>query len=245
MEKESFAVKNNKTALNKELISNYTALERGPYDIVMESGEQSLTDAQLLAVILRTGIPGTDATGLAKKILSSCDTERGLSGLNRMSIADMVSIDGIGKVKAIQLKCLCEIARRMGKRSDFRRMDLSRPELIAQHYMADMAHLECEKVIAVLLDSKCRFIRDTVIALGGTDLAYFKPRDVFCEILRGRAESFVLLHNHPSGDPSPSVADITMTKRLEEGAVLLGIRLADHIIIGNNCYVSMRYDGIL
>ena len=234
-----------KTASDKEFDNVYTYHEPGPYEIVMEAGEQALTDAQLLAVILRTGIPGTDATGLAKKILSSCDADRGLSGLNRLSIADMVSIEGIGRVKAVQLRCLCEIAKRMMKRSDFRRLELSGPKLIAEHYMPDMAHLESEKIVAVLLDARCRFIRDIVIAVGSTELAYFKPKDIFCEILKWRADSFVLLHNHPTGDPTPSISDISMTKRLEEGAGLLGIRLFDHIVIGNNSYISMKDEGMI
>lgn len=217
----------------------------GPYEIVMDVGEQALTDAQLLAVILRTGTPDTDATGLANKILAICDDDRGLSGLSRLSVADMVSIDGIGKVKAAQLRCVCEIARRMGKRKDYKRLDFSNPELIASHYMQDMAHLEREKVIAVMLDTGCRYIRESVIAIGSSDFACFKPKDIFREILKWRADSFVLLHNHPGGDPAPSVADITMTKRLQEGARLIGITLADHIVIGNNCYVSMKKDGIL
>ena len=223
----------------------YNVNDPGPYDIVMEAGEQALTDAQLLAVILRTGTHRTDATGLAKQILSVCDKDRGLSGLSRLSIADMISIDGIGKVKAVQLRCLCEIARRMVKKSNYKRLDFSNPELIAGHYMPDMAHLEREKVLAVMLDSGCRYIRESVIAMGSADLAYFKPKDIFCEILKWHADSFVLLHNHPCGDPTPSIADITMTKRIEEGAHLLGIKLADHIVIGNNCYVSMRKEGIL
>lgn len=244
MKNETFAVEV-KTASDKEFDNADTVYEPGPYEIVMEAGEQALSDAQLLAVILRTGIPGTDATGLAKKILSSCDTDRGLSGLNRLSIPDMLSVEGIGKVKAIQLRCLCEISKRMAKRSDFRKLDLSGTRLIADHYMQDMAHLESEKVVAVLLDARCRFIRDIVIAVGSTELAYFKPKDIFCEILKWRADSFVLLHNHPMGDPTPSISDITMTKKLEEGAGLLGLRLFDHIVIGNNCFFSMKDEGMI
>ena len=244
MENDIFAV-DVKTVSDKEFDNAGKVIEPGPYDIVMEAGEQALTDAQLLAVILRTGIPGTDATGLAKKVLSFCDADRGLSGLNRLSIADMVSIEGIGRVKAVQLRCLCEIAKRMSKRSDFRRLDLSGTRLIADHYMPDMAHLESEKVVAVLLDARCRLIRDIVIAVGSTELAFFKPKDIFSEILKWRADSFVLLHNHPTGDPAPSISDITMTKKLEEGAGILGIRLFDHIVIGNNCYFSMKDEGII
>ena len=111
--------------------------------------------------------------------------------------------------------------------------------------MQDMAHLEREKIIAVLLDSRCRFIRDTIIAVGSTDVAFFKPRDIFGEILKCGADSFVLLHNHPGGDPTPSIPDITMTKKIKDCADMLGIRLADHIVIGNNCYVSMHDHGYL
>lgn len=223
----------------------FSACDPGPCEIVMEQGEQALTDAQLLAVILRTGTVRTDAMGLAKELLSFCEADRGLAGLNKLSVADMVSIDGIGKVKAAQLRCVCEIARRMAKRTDLRRIDFSKPEYIAGHYMQDMAHLDKEKVIAVLLDSRCRFIRDTLITIGNSDMAFFKPKDIFTEILKRGADSFVLLHNHPGGDPTPSVPDITMTKRVGECADMLGLRLVDHIIIGNNCYVSMHEEGRL
>jgi len=111
--------------------------------------------------------------------------------------------------------------------------------------MQDMAHLAKERVIAVLVDARCRFIRDTIIAVGSSDMAFFKPRDIFSEILKCGADSFVLLHNHPSGDPTPSIPDITMTKKVGECADMLGIRLTDHIVIGNNCYVSMRDQGCL
>ena len=225
--------------------SGFSAFDPGPYEIVMEHGEQALSDAQLLAVILRTGTVRTDATGLAKQVLSVCDADRGLAGLNKLTVADMVSIDGIGKVKAAQLRCVCEIARRMAKRPDIRRIDFSKAEFIAGHYMQDMAHLDREKIIAVLLDSRCRFIRDTMIAVGSTDMAFFKPVDIFRDIIKSGADTFVLLHNHPGGDPTPSIPDITMTKKIKDCADMLGVRLEDHIVIGNNCYISMKDQGYL
>ncbi len=223
----------------------YTVYDPGPYEIVAQMGEQALTDAQLLAVILRTGTDKTDATGLAKEILSICDPDRGLSGLNKLSVLDMTGIYGIGKVKAAQLRCVCEIARRMGKRTDIKKADFSGPETIADHYMYDLAHLDKERVIAVLLDTRCRFIRDITLSVGGSDFAFINPRDVFCEVLKTGAAAFVLLHNHPSGDPSPSAADMTMTAKIAEGAKLLGVRFLDHIVIGFNCFVSMKAEGII
>ena len=236
---------------SSEVVSAPVSKERfsvhfpGPYEIVDRIGEHALTDAQLLAVILRTGTEKKDATGLACEILSACDPDRGLSGLNRLTMSELTGIDGIGKVKAAQLRCVCEIARRMGRRRDIKKTDLSCSETIAEHYMQDMAHLERERVIAVLLDSRCRFIRDITISVGSADFAFINPRDIFCEVLKAGAAAFVLMHNHPGGDPSPSVPDVTMTKKLAEGAGLLGIRFLDHIIIGFNCFVSMRNEGVI
>lgn len=223
----------------------YPVCDPGPYDIVAKTGEHALTDAQLLAVILRTGTEKTDATGIAKEILSLCDPDRGLSGINRLSISDLTGIAGIGRVKATQLRCVCEIARRMGRRGDIKKTDLSSPETVAEHYMQDMAHLDKEMVMLVLLDSRCRYIREITVSSGGADFAFINPRDVFCEVLKAGAAAFVLMHNHPGGDPRPSVPDMTTTRKIAEGAKLLGIRFLDHIVIGFNCYVSMRSEGII
>ena len=236
---------NKKTGSKPVSKDRYPSYDPGPYEIVARMGEHALTDAQLLAVIIRTGTDKKDATGVAKEILSACDPDRGLSGLNNLSISELTDIDGIGMVKAAQLKCVCEIAKRMSRRSDIRKTDLSCPDTIAGHYMQDMAHLDRERVIAILLDSRCRFIRDITISLGSADFALIDPRDVFSEVLKAGAAAFVLMHNHPSGDPSPSVPDMTMTKKLAEGARLLGVRFLDHIVIGFNCYVSMRNEGII
>ena len=229
----------------KKTKEKYSQQNPGPYEIAIDPGVHALSDAQLLAVILRTGTGSTDATGLAKTLLAQCESDRGLSGLRSLSAADMTSIEGIGRVKAAQLLCVCEIARRMGKTTDRLRKDFSKPEMVAAYYMSDMAHLDKEKVIAVMLDTRCRFIKDTLISVGGSDFAIANPKDIFCEVLKAKASGFILLHNHPSGDPTPSGQDKMITDRIKLGAELLGVRFLDHIVIGHNRYVSMKTEGML
>lgn len=212
----------------------------GPYEIVIDKGAASLSDAQLLAAILRTGTRGEDATKLSQKVFDSSRTDMGLIGLCHMSIPELMEINGIGRVKAVQIQCIVELSRRIAKLSLGKRPDFSSPENIADYYMQDMMYLNKDRVVLALLDSKCRLVKDLVISIGSVNASTLSPRDIFIEVLKYKAVSFVLLHNHPSGDPRPSASDILITKSLYKGAKLLGVDLLDHIIIGNNTYMSFR-----
>lgn len=220
-------------------------IELKPYEKVLANGAESLSDVELLAVILRTGTRGHGVSELSRNVLMSCTKDEGIVGLCSITIPELIDIKGIGVVKAVQIKCLVEFARRLSKKSIEKRTDFSRPDIIAEYYMQDMMHLEVEKVILLMLDSKCRFLRDTVMSQGTVNSSSINPREIFIEALKYRAVSFVLIHNHPSGDPTPSKDDILFTKRLKSCADLLGVALLDHIIIGNNMYVSLNNKGII
>lgn len=210
-----------------------------PYEKCLALGAEGLSDSELLAVILRTGTSGIDATGLAARIFEVSE-EKGLLGLTGITVPELMSIKGVGKVKAIQIKCICELSRRMAKQTAEKKLDFISPESIAEYYMQDLRHLDREHMILVMLDTKCRLLHDCVLSVGTVNASLVTPREVFTEALRFHAVSIVLLHNHPSGDAQPSKNDIVVSRRISEAGALLGINLMDHIIIGDNTYTSLK-----
>ena len=170
---------------------------------------------------------------LAQHILSVCCRSKGLLGLSSITIPELLKIRGVGKVKAVQIKCICELSRRTAKQSASAKLKFTEPEAIAAYYMQDLRLLEKEHMILVLLDSKCRKIADTVLSVGTVNASLVTPREVFAEALKYNAVSVVLLHNHPSGDAAPSHNDIAVTDRIVQAGKILGVQVIDHIIIGD------------
>lgn len=233
--------------MNKSAEKTKTTERRGdmrPYEKVEAAGPEVLTDQELLAVILRTGTNGMGVEELAGNVLAASGGA-GLIGLRRMSLKDFKNVHGIGRVKAIQLTCVCEIARRIHKQSAGKRPDFSVPTAVADYYMEDMRHLETERLIVAMLDNRCRLISDTVLTIGTVNASLISVREVLMSAVRCGAVSFVVLHNHPSGDPAPSSHDISVTRRLKEAGDVIGIPLTDHIIIGDNRYYSFVESGCL
>lgn len=218
--------------------------EDRPYEKCERFGAENLTDAELLAVLLRTGTKGENSLELAGRLLRSEHPERGLLNLHRWTMERLTGVRGIGKVKAIQILCLSELAKRMARASALEELDFSRPQTIARYYMEDMRHREKEVLKLLLLNTRARLIGETILSVGTVDTAIVSPRELFLEALRRNAVSIIMLHNHPSGDPEPSREDMHITKRIHEAGALLGIELMDHIIIGDNCYVSLRERGL-
>ena len=194
-----------------------------PYEKCMESGASALSDAELLAVLLRTG--------------------NGILDLHHFSMEQFVKIRGIGKVKAVQLICILELARRLSKAAASETVAFSSPASIADYYMEDMRHESQETMKLVMINSKGKLIGENEVSKGTVNASFI--REIFVEALHRRAVAVVALHNHPSGDPTPSGDDILLTKRILEAGRIIGVELLDHIIIGNNCYVSLREEGIL
>jgi DNA repair protein RadC len=206
-----------------------------PYEKCLTLGAETLSDAELLAVILRTGVSGMNSIELAQHIFSVCCRSKGLLGLSSITIPELLKIRGVGKVKAVQIKCICELSRRTAKQSASAKLKFTEPEAIAAYYMQDLRLLEKEHMILVLLDSKCRKIAD-----GTVNASLVTPREVFAEALKYNAVSVVLLHNHPSGDAAPSHNDIAVTDRIVQAGKILGVQVIDHIIIGDNTYTSLK-----
>lgn len=218
-----------------------------PYEKCEKYGVGSLSDIELLAAILRTGIKGMNAMELAKCLLyGMADTQK----KERIHLQDwtkeaLLKVPGIGKVKAIQIQCICELSKRLAQQSAKEDLDFSKPSTIASYYMEDMRYRKQEYLKLVMLNTRSRLIGETDLSKGTVNMSVISPRELFIEALQKGAVYIILIHNHPSGDPSPSEADIIITQKVMEAGKLLGIELLDHIIIGDNCYVSLVERGNL
>ena len=218
--------------------------EERPYEKCLAHGAGVLSDAELLAVILRTGSKGESALELSRKVLAQHGEGIGLLGIYHMSISDLTRVKGLGKVKAIQLKCVAELSKRISRQTFSDGISFKDPAAVARYYMEEMRHQEQEILMLAMLNSKGLLIADQVISKGTVRAAMSSPREIFIEAVRHHAVSIILLHNHPSGIPDPSREDILMTRRVRDAGRLLGIELLDHIIIGDCQAVSMREQGI-
>ena len=167
-------------------------------------------------------------------------------GLLHLSLPELMELRGIGRVKGIELLCVGELSRRIWKSVARDNVPaFTDPARIAGYYMEDMRHMEQEELRLMMLNTKNTLIRDSLIFRGTVNLSVASPREIFIEAVRYHAVSVILIHNHPSGDPSPSREDQRMTAQMKEAGALLGIRLLDHIIIGNQTYFSFKERGIL
>ena len=216
-----------------------------PYEKAVQYGIRSLSDAELLAVILRTGTKDVNVIHLAEQILSSHPVHKGLVGLNYLSMEELTEIPGIGNVKAVQIRTVTELSRRISREKTREQVRLNQPETIADYFREEVRYLEKERVYALFFNSACYLIRDVLISEGTVNRSLVSPREVFQEALRCGAVNLILLHNHPSGDCEPSAADLELTRRFKSAGAILGITLLDHIIIGGSSYVSFSERGLL
>ncbi len=216
-----------------------------PYEKCEQQGAQVLTDAELLSVMIRTGTREETSVELARRILSVLPGQS-IGGLFGTSIEELQELKGIGRVKSIQLVCMVELARRMIV-SGLEEPDLicDQPETVAAYYMNTMRFLETEQVRMLVLDGKNRLLRDKVISTGTFNASMAAPREIFYYALKHKAVRILLLHNHPSGDPTPSREDLSLTSRIVQTGSMIGIPLIDHIIIGDNRYISLKQSGYI
>ena len=217
-----------------------------PYEKLEAYGPEMLSNAELLAIIIKTGTKTESSVAIAQKILNLKNNDiDNIRFLQDISIEEFMQIKGIGKVKAIQLCCVAELAKRMQAETYNERDLFHSPDSIAKAYMERMRHCRTEQIILLMLDTKGRKIADEVISQGTVNMAVLEPREVLCIALRYEAVFLILLHNHPSGVPMPSDADIAVTGRLAKACEIVGLELRDHIVIGDNCYLSMMEKGFL
>ncbi len=220
--------------------------EELPYEKFLTLGPQALTEAELLAITIRTGTKNCTALELAQQIFQKASGKtKGLNGLHHLSLQELMEIPGIGEVKAVKVKCIAEMAIRMSKQRAADALKFDTPETVADYYMEQMRHLEKEKILLLLLDNKLHLIEEYMISLGTVNASLLSVRDVFIKALKARASHIMLLHNHPSGDPSPSKEDIMMTQTMKEAGKLMDIPLVDHIILGDGSFVSLKKEELL
>jgi DNA repair protein RadC len=216
--------------------------EERPRERLWLYGPQALSVTELLAIILRVGVTGCSAVGLAQQLLSKYG---GVRGLANASSHEMASHKGIGQTKAIQIAACVELGKRMAAYALDTRCAITSPEDAIQMLMPDMRDLQKEVVKSLHLDTKMRVIRMVTVSIGSLDTSVVHPREVFKDALQSSASSLIVAHNHPSGDPTPSSEDIQLTARLGEAGKVLGIGLMDHLIIGADRWISMKRQGYL
>ena len=214
-----------------------------PYEKFEKYGAKTLTDAELLAIIIRTGTRDFNSVELGKKILNlgnDVGQAHGILSLQHLSVEELMQVKGIGKVKAIRIKCVTEFSRRIAMQTFKKGIRFDKPSTIADYYREQLRHLEVEQVVLVLTDGKNQFLKDIILSSGTVNMSLLSPREIFMTALKMQAVNIVLVHNHPSGDPTPSRDDIEITKRIHEASQIMNIPLVDHIIIGDNTYMSLK-----
>ena len=215
--------------------------EERPRERLARHGASVLSNAELLAILLRTGTKEESAISLAHRILVQ---EQGLRYLADSNVEQLSSINGIGKAKAAQIKAAIELGKRLAAFEPGADKPLKCPQDVAGLLMEEMRYLKKEHMKLVLLNVKCNLISVEEISVGSLNASIVHPREVFNPAIRKSSASIIMVHNHPSGDPSPSSEDISITARIAEAGKLIGIELVDHIIIGDGKYVSMKEKGL-
>lgn len=216
-----------------------------PYEKFEKYGVSSLSDAELVAVLIKSGTKDKNCIELAREILKLHPVHKGLMGLRHLTDKELKHIAGIGRVKAAQLLCAAEIAKRMTRERLPERDPFDTPEIVAGFFMEEMRTRETETTIVVYLDSRCRLIRYELLFIGSASFCVANPREILKKALQYDASCFILIHNHPSGDPTPSKADLSLTERMKTAGELIGISMLDHIILGDCQYISLRERGYI
>lgn len=207
-----------------------------PYEKLKMYGEEKLTNAELLAIIIKTGTKNENSLQIANRILLLTNT---LKDIMDLSINELMNIKGIGEIKAIQIKAMCELTKRIEQSSTQMKQQIKRPEDIATKLIKEMKYEKQEIIKVIILNAKLEIIKEANIAKGQSMQANTSVKDILAEAVKMQAPNIIIAHNHPSGNPEPSNIDIEFTKKISEACKILGITLLDHLIIGNNNYVSI------
>lgn len=234
----------------KEIYLNHTSLKEMPEDDrpqekMMRFGAKSLSNAELIAVIIRTGTREATSVEVGRKIMQYLDND--LSYFHQVDVLELQrnkNLAGIGIVKACQIKAAIELGLRI-KQKDMIDVKITSPQDIADLLMEEMQYLKQECFKIILLDTKNKVIKVEGISVGILNASLVHPREVFIKAIRQHSAAIVLAHNHPSGDPEPSAEDKNITKRLCDAGELLGIAVLDHIIIGRGTYLSFKQEKLI
>ncbi len=217
-----------------------------PYEKFISYGAETLTDSELLAIIIRTGTPDMSARELGEKVLRAAGKYgNGLLGLYQIPLHELMGVKGIGKVKAVKLKALAELCTRMAQTRAGECLKFTEPYSVADYYMERFRHEKVEHIMLILLDSGLHLIEEQLISKGTSNASLLSPREVYISAFRSQAAYIMLLHNHPGGNPAPSSNDIDITKRIADIGKTIDISLLDHIIIGDNSYFSFKESNLI
>lgn len=213
-----------------------------PRERLLRVGPEALSSTELISIILRTGVQGQTALSLANAVLQFFG---GLRGIASASTQDLASHRGVGPAKAVQLKAAIELGKRAVMLEPTDLVQINGPGDVADLLMGEMRYLDKEHFKVVLLNAKHRVIDIVTVSVGCLDSSLVHPREVFKECLRRNSARVIMVHNHPSGDPTPSYDDIAITQRLASSGLILGIDVLDHIIVGDNRYSSLKELGLM
>ena len=216
-------------------------IDERPRERLEHAGEGALSTSELLAIILRTGVGGESVLDMAQRLLSRYG---GLPGLARASFAELQAEKGLGQAKTAQLKAALELGRRMLLVSPEDRFVVRSPADVAQFLMAEMAHLEQEHFRVLYLDTRNRLLGVETLYVGSLNVSHVRVGEVFRDAVKRNCAAIIVAHNHPSGDPTPSPEDVEVTRRLVEAGKMLDIEVLDHLIIGQQRFVSLRERGL-
>lgn len=211
-----------------------------PREKLLRTGAPALGDNELVAIVLGQGRPRASALDLANAVLGAVG---GASGLARAGHDELTALGGIGCARAAQLLAAVELGRRTVAHVAAERAQMNCPRAVADYLLSQYGNRRVEQFGVLLLDTKHRVLRSTVLSVGTLDASIVHPREVFREAVAGGAATLVLFHNHPSGDPEPSREDTRLTERLVAAGVLMGIEVIDHVILGDGRYFSFREKG--
>ncbi|MBI4558332.1 MAG: DNA repair protein RadC [Candidatus Hydrogenedentes bacterium] len=216
--------------------------EDRPRERLAKLGAEALRDAELLALLFRSGTRKRGAVALADEVLKEFGNLRGLA---RASLEELRQVKGLGKVKAIEIKAALELGKRLADHRESGRTRIGCAEDVAALLMIHFKDCETEEFKTLLLNAKNELIRTHGVSQGGLDSTMALPREVFRQAVRQGVTKVIVCHNHPSGDPEPSRDDILLTKRLNESATILGLELVDHIVFGDGRYVSLKERNLM
>jgi len=212
-----------------------------PRERLQYYGANALSNAELLAILLRVGRRGENVVELSTRLLIEFG---GLAGLAKAGFGDLARIKGIGTAKTAQLKAALELGRRLLLSSPDARPQITSPTDAANLLMLEMGSLEQENLRTILLDTKNRVLDSPTVYVGNVNASIIRVSEIFREAIRTNATALIVAHNHPSGDPTPSPEDVQVTRSIVEAGNLLGIELLDHLIIGHQRFVSLRERGL-
>ncbi|MDD9269865.1 DNA repair protein RadC [Paenibacillus sp. GCM10023248] len=228
--------------MEERLLLREVPLAERPRERMLHYGAEALSHAELLAIMLRTGTVAESAVRLADRVLSECG---GLRSLVDMSIDQLKEIKGIGNAKALQIMAGIELGRRLAKSALTDRMTIRSPKDIASLVSEDLRYLQKEHFVCLFLNTKNHVLAQETLSMGSLNASIVHPREVFRAAIKRSSASIVCVHNHPSGDPTPSPEDIQLTARLVEAGRIIGIEVLDHVIIGDQRFISLKEQGFM